>query len=467
MHRRRTLIIATALTLAAALTPTVAFADTTLPDSYFTSHIAPLTSDYQWSPLGSYNPVRNTCGTLGISGTSCKYVSQDTYQHTGTTHNTDNSTLAYVASSAWFGYVNRGAPATTVAGPFNTSDALSLNGGGLNAVDDNGSPSGDWEWCGYFDVHDQTGAVLFSTQEFNSDGTVSNHALYVSVGTADNLVVAIRNTSLTADPGVADNDYTATSQNTWEWMCVGYYASTHQVVAHWPTGGTATFAAPSPYIGFTSSDGGGFHYVAEGNIDLYGYLIEHGSATSASGTFQEPSCGLTSTCGTGGSGGGVAGCAQQGPISGQPKLQWCPPDLGCNNFDTGWDIGADFAWLGCQVEQLGLTIVSGIVNIAIDLVVPDFGAIQAQWDTTATDLQTHVPLNYVYGALTAIPNAFSGAHSVPTLTFHLPPPWSFDVHITWANIIGGAAPYRTLMAGLLYFAFAAAVTINARRAFES
>jgi hypothetical protein len=247
-------------------------------------------------------------------------------------------------------------------------------------------------------------------------------------------------------------------------MCVGVNGSA--ITVKWPTGGTASFAAPSG-VGFTSSDSGGFHFAGEGNIDVYGYGIYHGSTTQGNPAYAEPSCAHTNTCGTGGSGGGVSGCAQQGPISGASKLQLCPPDLGCSNFDTGWNIGADFQWLGCQVEQLAVSIVYGLLNLAIDLVVPDFTAIQTAWTDFYTAMASHVPLNYVTGALSILPNLLTGTHSVPSIGFHLPAPWSVDITVSWANVLGAAAPYRAMMAGFLYAAFAAALIIRTRHMWEN
>jgi hypothetical protein len=336
-----------------------------------------------------------------------------------------------------------------------------MNGGSMDVYcgtsDANCASHPSWEWCGYFDFHDWQGDVLFTTGRFNGDGSLRDGSLYVTIGTVDNLVVAVRNSSLTADPGVANNDFTNSSQNVWNWMCVGYDGPTKTVHVRWPQGGTATFTLTTAPLWSSAS-----YDMGEGNFAAYGYGIWN-SATGGDNTFAAPTNPVPGGSGGSGGPGGTTNCSQVGPISGSPKFQWCYPQLGCNNFDTGWDIGADFAWLGCVIEQVVLGVVGSIANVAIDLVVPDFGAIQTEWTATNTTLQGHVPSNYVAGGLSAIPGAFGGAHTTAGLSITF---YGHAVTLDWHDALQFATPYRGLMAGFVYLSFAVVAVIRGRQVFE-
>lgn len=367
------------------------------------------------------------------------------------------SDVAFPASSSVIGTGATGTPTTGVAGPYSTNDALALNGGILNAYMYSDGVGVSWEWCGFFDFHDWSGAVVMTTARFggtgSTAGTITNGALYVSIGTADNLVVAVRNSALTADLGVSDNDFTTTSQNVWNWMCVGYaYASTGGTyTVHWPTGGTGTFQAPNALAA-----GSGW-FGAEGNLDVYGYgFFDNNNSTQGGATWADP----TNPVPGGAGGSGTNQCPQIGIISSAPKLQWCAPDLACNNFDTGWNVGADLAWLGCVFEQVGITIVKSIVNSFLDLVIPANAT--GPWSALWTTMGGHVPFCYLTGAWSAISGMLGASALTPTFTASIPygdvghghtstsQPLTMDV----AGMLAPMVPWRGAITGFTIIWFA-------------
>lgn len=478
MSRSIAITLATlSVTMYSVVNAPVAHASNTAePDSYWTSHIQPaLTGPNVGAAFtfgGEYNPP-------DPDSRDCTY-SPCGYSSGGAMHGTTyTAPPAYGGSSVWqvFEYPpgTSGIPAfyqgnqasTGVAGPFNTNDALSLNGG--IARGSGGQTFGDFEWCGYFDPGDRNGQIIYSTYPLASDGTVTLNELYVAVGTTGGLVVAVRGSgghdssgNPLADIGLSDNGFGANGNfNNWDWMCVGYNAASQNFIVHWPNGGVQTFNFPG---GFRSNYP---YWGAAGNLGIYGYSFWP-TDNGGDGTYQEPSCALTSSCGTGPGSGppGSNNCAQNGIISGTPKFQWCYPQLGCLN-DWSLNVGEDIAQLSCDIAQIVIGAVGSMVNSLIDLAVPDVGAIQTQWTTAMTTMQTHVPMNYIVGGLGAIPTAFSGAHTTPSLSFSLPPPWNSSVTLTWANFLSAATPYRPLMAGLVYLSFATMVVVKSRRAFEN
>jgi hypothetical protein len=108
-----------------------------------------------------------------------------------------------------------------------------------------------------------------------------------------------------------------------------------------------------------------------------------------------------------------------GIVSGNPKLQWCYPQLGCNTIDLSWtNIANDFSWLGCVVEQAVLAVVGSIVNVGFDLVIPS--SMSASWSGLWTTMQTHVPFCYLTGAWSAISGILGASALTPTFTATIP-----------------------------------------------
>lgn len=492
-HRATALAIAAVLGATIALLPTLAFADPTSDptaitptatciysggspvglgcgkapaDTYYNSKIKQsgtfANGNTSWSPMGNDCPTQPYCDTISGGhfypcGGQCvdRWMADVIYDSPSTFSKLAEQNRAGLDGN-YFVCCTHGEE-TVDPGPFTTNDALQLNGGWEWTVNFNGF-AGAWEWCGFFEPWDNNGAVIMTTGNVNSDGTVKNNTLYVAIGSVQNLVVAVRNTSGTSDAGVSINIGSG-NFGTWDWMCVGYDGAGH-VIVHPPNGGTQTFNG-------TPSDPDTDNVTTEGNLGVYGYGFWN-TVNGGDHSYMEPTCALTNTCGTGGSSGGNGNtCAQIGPISGEPKTQWCPPNLACDTFDTGWNIGADILWLGCQIAQIFDNMAGIIVNAFIDMFLPSTPALESDWTGFIATMQAHVPSNYIYGALTALPNAFNGAHSTPSLDLTLPHPWNTTIHITWSEILSPFTPWRPLFAALVYVTFTIAVGVEGRKAFEN
>jgi hypothetical protein len=458
------------------------------PDTYYTAHIAGSSGLQDWHSMGSLQPPSQN----GSFGTNCAWGAQlcmvdgDASSGYGSTPGIAYQPSSYFVPTSFY----NGTPTTGWPSPFGESDALALNGGGYTAYGMGcacfTTQTLGWDVCMWIDPQGANQDEVFFGTAFNAPGgQLVNNGIYASVGSAGYLVVMQYTTAGTVYS--QQITFGQSFQGIWSYLCVGYDGTGH-VTVRWPTGVSTSFAgsgtAPvwtgqpgsiNGCLGFATSGGGNCVGLSSrvpvgfGNFDIYGLS----DWTGASGTAGHTTINCTACIPYGGLGNGGGGgtssstCAQVGIISGASKTQWCPPVGGCAGFDTGWNIGADIQWLGCNLQNAIVTGVGWGVNALLDFAIPDWTLIQTQWNTTYNNLQTSVPTNYAVGALGIIPGAFAGAHSTAALSFDLPAPWSTHVTLNWSDYLGGLTPYRPLLVGLVYLGFATAVVTAGRRTFEN
>jgi hypothetical protein len=411
-----------------------------------------------WGGFGHIGSCWSTSSAMFEDGTG-------TWTST-TSPDTNNNYLACSATSrgvpgyTWWdvGDVKTQQPAPfSVQGSAGSFDAINLGGGvGADFSMGNEYTATAWSVCLWFSVADSNGALVFSTG-LNADGSPYSGALVLGVGTVGNLVMY---ENVPGSGTAVSLNYTP--NGSWAWACVSYNSATLTATL---TGYNSTkkYAITLPQAISYSNDSsltGSDHYAwAEGNVSLYGMEAAPCDAGCMDGAWKTPSNPSTSGGGTVGSPSGPGTCTQTGPVSGASKFQWCPPQLGCQNIDTGWNIGNDFAWLGCIIEQAGLSIVGAIANVFIDLILPGDG-----WtgpiSTVYSDLQTREPFNYVTGALAAVPTIINGPAVTPDYTVHFDVPsiGHFQaVSLDFGQALQFLAPYRAFMAAAVYVALGFAI----------